>query len=80
MYLEPQVFVKPGENKLAVRAVESSTTSYGTYSVKTTEWRDYNISVNAEPGKRYYVIADLNNGVKVIPEKAEPKGTKVAFR
>jgi hypothetical protein len=73
MYLEPQISVKPGKNVLGVRALDEQTTNYGSYSVKTTTWRDYTLEVDVKPGQRYYVTADLDSGVSIKPDQDPSK-------
>ncbi len=73
MYLEPQVSLKPGPNEIGVRALDESTTDYGSYSVTTTKWRDYTITVDAKVGQRYIVVADLSSGAEIRADTEDKK-------
>lgn len=66
MYLEPQVFVKPGETYVTVRAVTQDETNYGTTTVTTTTWKDYRVSKVLRSGKKYSVTADLYSGAQIL--------------
>lgn len=73
MYLEPQVYVKPGENALSLRGLNSSSVNYGTVKVTTTRWRDYLVRLNAAAGKRYLVRADVDSGTSIaLDEEQKP--------
>jgi hypothetical protein len=65
MYLEPRVYIKPGKNKVLIRAKEETTTDFGTFTRTTITWRDYTISVNAKAGETYHARADLDDGAKI---------------
>lgn len=78
MYLEQQVSVKPGKNVLGLRALEETSEYYGSYTLKTTRWRDYTLEIDVKPGRRYFVTADLNAGASIRPDLNE--GNKIASR
>ena len=78
MYLEPQVYVKPGQNLLSVRGSNSSSVNYGDTKVTTTRWRDYALRLNAAVGKRYLVHADVDSGTSIALDTSETKAAPVA--
>ena len=79
MYLEPQVFVRPGNNVLGLRGSSSNSVNYGYYTVKTTRWRDYLSSLNAEAGKRYRVQAWVDKEpVIALDGQASPTSSALA--
>lgn len=71
MYLEPQVYIKPGSNVLGVRGSESNTTSYGTYRVTTTRWRNFVMNVQANVGDRFLVQADVDRGTTITLDSSQ---------